>query len=102
MWSDTKTPWEDLAREDTERINAWLHDVACNWSFLEKTVGFTEFGHLGGMYWQDGGNNKDVVWVDEKNLIKTTAFKKPFISAFTPIENALTPVAKVERYKNWI
>jgi len=33
MWSDTKTPWEDLAKEDMERINAWLHGVACNWSF---------------------------------------------------------------------
>src|SRR5882724_3612117 len=102
MWSDTKTPWEDLAKEDTERINAWLHGVACNWSFLEKTVGFTEFGHLGGMYWQDGGNNKDIVWVTEKDLIKTTAFKKPFIPAFAPTENTITPVAKVERYKNWI
>src|SRR5882724_11232832 len=102
MWSDTKTPWEDLAREDTDRINAWRDNVACNWSFLEKTVGFTEFGHLGGIYWQEGGNNKDVVWVTEKELIKTTVFKKPFIPAFTAIENALTPVARVERYKNWI
>jgi len=76
MWSDTKTPWEDLAKEDMERINAWLHGVACNWSFLEKTVSFTEFGHLGGIYWQEGGNNKDVVWVTEKELIKTTVFKK--------------------------
>jgi hypothetical protein len=102
MWSDTKTPWEDLAREDTNQINAWRNEVACNWSFLEKTVGFTEFGHLGGVYWQEGGNNKAVVWVTEKELIKTTVFKKPFTSAFTSVENTLTPVAKVERYKNWI
>src|SRR3984885_3846129 len=101
MWSDTKIPWEDLAREDMEQIIAWLKDVADNWSFMEKTVGFSEFGHLGNTYSPTRRNNEPIQWIPEKDLYKENIFKNlqtPLGSA----DNTLTPVVKVDRYKNWI
>jgi hypothetical protein len=101
LWSDTKTPWEDLAKEDTERIKAWLEDVADNWSFMEKTVGFTEFGHLGNTYLPTGDNNEQLPWIPEVNIHKKNIFKN-LQQPLGPADNTMTPVVKVERYKNWI
>ena len=49
-WYEGGDPWEDLAKEDKERIEAWQQEVAKQWTPLERSVGFTEFGHLGGIY----------------------------------------------------
>src|ERR1700733_15006061 len=101
MWDDCDMPWEDLAKEDTERIEAWRREVACHWSFMEKTVGWSEFGHLGNTYTDDGPEGMKIEWIPEKDLQKQCPFGR-LSSPFAPMDNTLTPVTKVERYKNWI
>jgi len=98
MWSDTKTPWKDLA--ERYRSNQCVeNEVACNWEFPRKTVGFTNSDILEEST-AENGNGKRYSMGSGEGVDQNTAFRKPFTSAFTPAENTLTPVAKVERYKN--
>src|SRR5882724_5958048 len=101
LWGDTSLPWEDLAKEDTERIEIWRNEVAKNWSTMEKSVGFTEFGHLGNTYTQVAPCGGTTEWIPENKLRKQCPFDASPLS-YSSFDNALTPVAKVERYKNWI
>ena len=98
-WNKEAGPWEDLAQEDIERIEAWRQEIAKHWTPLEKSKGYTEFGHLGATYTDQIPEGK-IAWIDDKNLRRVCPFERP--STLDPRENILTPVVRVERYKNWI
>ena len=66
-WNKEAGPWEDLAQEDIERIEAWRQEIAKHWTPLEKSKGYTEFGHLGATYTDHIPEGK-IAWIDDKNL----------------------------------
>ena len=92
-WNKEAGPWEDLAQEDIERIEAWRQEIAKHWTPLEKSKGYTEFGHLGATYTDHIPEGK-IAWIDDKNLRRVCPFERP--STLDPTENILTPVVRVE------
>jgi hypothetical protein len=62
---------------------------------MEKTVGFSEFGHLGNTYLPTRRNNEPVQWIPENNLYKENIFKN-LQQPLGSCDNTLTPVVKVE------
>src|ERR1700733_10420257 len=99
-WGKENEPWEDLAKEDTERIEAWRREVACNWSYIEKTVGWSDFGHLGNCFTHNAPGDENIPWVTERDLHKYCPFE--YQPSLTSYENTLHPTRQTARYKNWI
>jgi hypothetical protein len=73
-WNKEAGPWEDLAQEDIERIEAWRQEIAKHWTPLEKSKGYTEFGHLGATYTDHIPEGK-IAWIDDKNLRRVCPFE---------------------------
>ena len=88
-WNKEAGPWEDLAQEDIEWIEAWRQEIAKHWTPLEKSKGYTEFGHLGGTYTDEVPEGK-IAWIDNKNLRQVCPFERPDV--LDSRENILTPV----------
>src|SRR5882724_8205493 len=68
---------------------------------MEKSVGFTEFGHLGNTYTEVAPCGGTTEWIPGEKLRKQCPFDASPLS-YSSFDNTLTPVARVERYKNWI